>query len=742
MSDAEERHYLARVLARIHQQQAGEGEGARRAGEELANLRRWWTDEATREATQFLDRAQNLPLLEGLEAEAAHRARRLRQLSLESRHPYFGRVDFREDSPSADAGPETFYVGLGGVWDETGHTLVVDWRTPVAGLYYDAEPGRAQFTGPDGAVVGDVMLKRQYRIEHGALVGFFDTVLHIGDELLSRAMAMRGGARMPSIVATIQREQNLAIRDVRHSALTVTGPAGSGKTAVALQRLAYLLYHRPGLHAADILFLVPTRVFADYVSDVLPELGEENPRYATWEDLVVPWFPVQPFERRASLLEEWFLGRVARVRRCSVEVKGRPEFVAVLDEMMAGLADSPPPFRTLRWEGVVVAGAEEMARWWRDDFGSRPVFSRLGLIVDRLEEKVDRLVRQVTARVRADLVDSQTMPGDDSLRRAVQRRVAEGQRRIAAEVAEGGMIDWRALYRRLYEDGAALLVPLIGSRAAAEVAEDAAVRLAAGPWPFEDVPPLAYVRATLLRPRLPWRVRLAMIEEAHELTPCQTALLSRLLPDVPVTVVGDVAQALVPGLSCGVDLALPRWASREMGTVRLTKSYRSTPAIAALLRALRDGPKDLLGETVAWRAGEPIWAPEVEQVLPTALLGAVADKVRQAPSAGTVGVICASAVKAAAVTAALQRALSRPVSAVVDPNGAFPGGVMVLPVWMAAGLEFDTVVVVDPGELERQALYVAASRARHRLHLISAAPMPAWFPPESVWRERAGSGIR
>ncbi len=733
---------MSRVLGRIRREQASAGAGAARVGDELARLRRWWTDDEAREAIQLLDRAQNMPLLQGLEAEAGAHARRLRQLSLEARRPYFGRVCFQETEPERRGDTEAFYVGLGGIWDDEGEPLVIDWRTPMAGLYYDAEPGPAAFLGPDGRVAGTVAGKRQYQIERGALVGFFDTALHIGDDLLARAMAERGGARMPSIVATIQREQNRAIRDGAHRVLLVTGPAGSGKTAVALQRLAYLLYHRPKLSAADMLFLVPNRVFADYVSEVLPELGEDNPRYATWEDLVAPWLPAGSVESRAHLLDAWMSGQVGPVRLAGIRLRGRRAFVSLLDEWLGALAEEPPPFRDVTWEGTVVATGADMACWWQSRWADRPVAHRLGLIQEQLLERLRGAWRRVAARVRAELVEEQSELGDDGLAAAVQRRVKQGAEAVRALVANGGMVDWRALYQSLYRPHARwqAAARAVGGMDVREFLADAQRRLAQGPLPFEDVGPLAYVKASLLRPQLPWPVRLVMVEEAHELTVCQLAVLRRLMPAAPVTIVGDAEQALVPGLGWPADepLALP-WPEEDIGTVPLTKTYRSAPAIAAWCRRLASRGDAHPEPVMEWAAGEVSATPRLVQASEADWPLALARVVRQAPPDGTLAVICATAAEAQAVAAQLAEA-GQPCALLDNPAGRFPGGAMVVPLALAGGLEFDAVVVADVSAYEapaaRSALYVAASRARHRLAVVCRGDWPEWLPRE----DSAGGG--
>jgi DNA helicase-2/ATP-dependent DNA helicase PcrA len=228
-----------------------------------------------------------------------------------------------------------------------------------------------------------------------------------------------------------------------------------------------------------------------------------------------------------------------------------------------------------------------------------------------------------------------------------------------------------------------------------------------------------------------------MVEEAHELTACQLAVFHRLVPDVPVTMVGDSQQALVPGLSWSPEPALP-WPADDVGRVVLTKSYRSAPAIAAWCRLLVAESSGPPAAAVEWPAGigrgavaAPTWVPSS----PDAWADALVREVRRAPNEATVGVICATSAEARTVADHLGPAVGRPVTLVDHAAAEFPGGVMVVPVALAGGLEFDAVVVADvsayPGADTRHALYVAASRARHRLALVWRGAWPAWIPREA-----------
>ena len=189
--------------------------------------------------------------------------------------PYFGRVDFVYEG---DEEPETFYIGIANFSKEAGKIpLVYDWRAPVSGLFYDYDKGEAYYDAPGGRMEGEIVSKWQYKIRGGKLIYAFESDVKIDDEVLGRELGSNSDVKLKNIISTIQKEQNAIIRNTKDKILVIQGAAGSGKTSVALHRIAYLLYHdRQNLKSSNVLILSPNSVFSDYISHILPELGEEN----------------------------------------------------------------------------------------------------------------------------------------------------------------------------------------------------------------------------------------------------------------------------------------------------------------------------------------------------------------------------------------------------------------------------------------------------------------------------------
>lgn len=196
--------------------------------------------------------------------------------------PYFARMDFKEDGIE---NVEKCYIGISNLINEDFDFIIYDWRAPISSMFYDYEIGNAYYKCPDGIINGKISMKRQYKISNGKIDYMFDSNIKIDDEVLQDILSKSSDNKMKAIVTTIQREQNKAIRNEKYKNLIVQGPAGSGKTSVALHRIAYLLYkHRDIITAKNIVIFSPNNIFNDYISNVLPQLGEDNMLQTTFKE--------------------------------------------------------------------------------------------------------------------------------------------------------------------------------------------------------------------------------------------------------------------------------------------------------------------------------------------------------------------------------------------------------------------------------------------------------------------------
>ncbi len=295
--------------------------------------------------------------------------------------PFFGRVDFRFEGEEE---PEPFYIGIGNFAERAGMTpLIYDWRAPVSGLFYDYDKGPASYEAPSGMICGDIEAKWQYKIRGGKMIYGFESDVKIDDEILKQELGSSGDAQLKSIVRTIQKEQNEIIRNTKDRILVIQGAAGSGKTSIALHRIAYLLYHdRKNLKSSNVLILSPNSVFADYISHILPELGEENIREMSFD-----LFAYKELRETAADCEDRYdhLERMMRFPDKGAEErfqwKQSADFVGEVEGFLALEEDSLMEFRDVEFRGMRLS-EEEIIRLFYDKFYETPILRRLDAVME------------------------------------------------------------------------------------------------------------------------------------------------------------------------------------------------------------------------------------------------------------------------------------------------------------------------------------------------------------------------
>ncbi|MEX2600652.1 MAG: UvrD-helicase domain-containing protein, partial [Balneolaceae bacterium] len=272
-TEADERAYLQEIIEKLENACQAVDENVSRTARELQEQKNYLYENKTgMDAAEkaSVKQAVNMQAISG-EAAVAYKKRLLKLMKT----PYFGRIDFEEKGSRQ---PSPVYVGIHSFFDEEeNENLIHDWRAPVSGMFYDYEPGEASFEAPSGTKEGRIIRKRQYRIRDGELEMMLESGLYIRDDVLQKELGRSANDKMKNIVATIQRDQNAVIRDETSPVLIIQGAAGSGKTSIALHRIAFLLYRfKDTISSRDIMIISPNSVFSDYISNVLPELGEEN----------------------------------------------------------------------------------------------------------------------------------------------------------------------------------------------------------------------------------------------------------------------------------------------------------------------------------------------------------------------------------------------------------------------------------------------------------------------------------
>jgi DNA helicase-2/ATP-dependent DNA helicase PcrA len=611
------------------------------------------------------------------------KAQKIKLLKL-MRSPYFGRFDFAR---SGDSDSEPIYIGVHHFRDEAERrTLVYDWRAPIASMFYDFETGPARYRAPAGEIEGLLTRKRQFRIRDGQLEFVLESAVNIVDDVLQEELSRASNDEgMKNIVATIQRDQNAIIRNDDAHTLIIQGVAGSGKTSIALHRIAYLLYRfKDTLSSDDILIISPNRVFADYIGNVLPELGEEQVPEIGMETLAAELLDHQYrfqsfFEQTAQLLEkndEAFKERIT--------AKAAPDFLRQIDRYAEELEKRS--FEAVEWRtGRKIVPDWFLAEVWQKHRGI-PLTERVARVVAATEQ-------QIGIHYNHDLeVDERR-----SLREAIRGMV----RKITLRQAYQDLFEW--------------------------LEQPALFKPAGGKLEYADVFPLIYLKMRLEGVANPYsRVKHLLIDEMQDYTPVQYAVLGRLFT-CRKTVLGDATQSVNPYTSSNAEQI--RLSLQSATSVKLTKSYRSTWEIMQFALAISPNPE----LEAMKRYGE---APQVLVCKrPAQMIAGIVDEITafNAASDHSLAIIAKTQKQAARLHKSLAEA-GREARLLDGDSTGFSTGVIVCTAHLAKGLEFDRVIVADAGagnyltEMDRNLLYVACTRAMHRLTLFAVGAPAAWLP--------------
>ena len=593
--------------------------------------------------------------------------------------PFFGRVDFRYDG---DEEAETFYIGIGNLSESAGSLpLVYDWRAPVSGLFYDYDKGPASYEAPSGIFEGEVTSKWQYKIRKGKMLYEFESDVKIDDEILGAELGSNGEVQLKNIVRTIQKEQNEIIRNTKDKIMVIQGAAGSGKTSVALHRIAYLLYHdRENLKSSNVLILSPNGVFADYISHILPELGEENIREMSFDLFAYRELKdiVGDCEDRYDQIEHTVLN--PKIQDICRE-KQSPEFVSKLDGFVLRLEDELMNFRDVEYRGCTLS-EKEIIDLFYFKFLDVPLLSRMHSVAEYFIDQVE------TLRDR-DLSDEEREEVMECFRSMYETR------------------DCYVLYSRFLEKEGYRPLPHCQI-------EKRRLR-------YEDVYPVLYLKYTLYQCRNHHGIKHVVVDEMQDYSWIQYLLIHKMFP-CRMTILGDKAQTMEDETQ-DVLKFLPKIFGKDIRKIVMNRSYRNTMEVAQYANHLT-GIEDMElferhGESVDERTFS-----STEEALETVL-----EKwLNRREEFETEALIFLTEREAEHAFLYIEKRLKEIAPEAENQlcymnrdSQSFKKGLTVTTFYLAKGLEFDQVFGIFEEDresgLQCQAKYITATRALHELHM-------------------------
>lgn len=658
--------------------------------------------------------------------------------------PYFGRIDIQD--PDEDT-PESLYIGTSSFINDQDEFMVYDWRAPISSIYYNGTLGPVKYETPMGEQKTELTKKRQFKIKDGVIQHMFDTNETVGDDILQSVLGEHSDAYMKNIVATIQQEQNTIIRDTKSDLLLVQGVAGSGKTSAILQRIAFLLYHsRTKLSADQIVLFSPNLLFSNYISEVLPSLGERNMR-----QVILAEFFAQRLQ--GMTIETLFDRYESSAKLSPEELRLRqqmedPEIMSLVKKYADSLRPDDLKFSDL------VLGAETIftASQIRDIYAGLPqalhAGQKLASVRRQLQKMLEKYIRQeARAKWAVDEVSSLTSEEYHDLmgKHEILQDIEDVENYLAQKIVRRKVEPiFDAIYNNFFLDFYAQYQDFLRQNKA-EAEQHFAANLEYHRISLSDCAPLLYLRDLLTDLGRNHGIKHLFIDEMQDYTLPQLIYLKYVFPNAKLTLLGDSEQALFNAMQAPrqfLDRLHRYLGGKNPRIIQLKKSYRSTQEITDFMRELLPDGDQIQSFTRHGSLPKII----VSQGHEDGFEALEKELTAKAAASGLVALIAKDQDQAEELYSRLHGSISCPLHLLKRTDRSLPTeGVIILPIYLAKGLEFDDVVAFDIsaasyGPDDAGILYTICSRAMHALTLIAcgqASPLLKQVDPKRYTIQRS-----
>ncbi len=625
--------------------------------------------------------------------------KKLKELTILKESPYFGRVTFNDLEFDQK---DTLYVGRFGVTPEGSYEpVIVDWRAPVASLFYHGSLGEASYTSPDGPIKCDIEGRRQIIVKKGELKGVFDSAIDVKDDILQMVLSNNSSDKLKDVIMTIQQEQDEIIRKERTSNIVVNGVAGSGKTTIALHRVAYLLYNYRKELEDKVLILGPNGIFMEYISQVLPSLGEVGVKQETFAS-----FALKEMDSELYIMSfDKYLEKILSEDKEFIEdakYKNSYEIIKDLDNLVKEMDKDYFHVEDVKYFGDLVISKEEIEEMFNKHYEYMPLFRRSEkikrIILSKIKDKRDEKVWELNEELRKEkekltpeelLIEENNLEFRRKLRiREIVKEVMDSRAKLDSWISREDVLD---IYDRFN-----------GNKKE---------------YTINDLAPILYLAIKLEGKKATKDYRHVVIDEAQDYSPLQFKVVRELTGTKYFTVVGDVNQRLIKYSDLAPMMELGKiFDDVNQEIYNLNKSYRSTYEIMEYANKYLD--EDRIIPIV--RHGKPV--EEIEFHNNEELSESIIESLKEFSNEGLESIAIITRDKEELEK--VYNLISNKVHLVKFDNEdvLYKGGNVIIPSYFAKGLEFDGVIIVDNGsskdENEDLIKYIMSTRALHRLKEI------------------------
>lgn len=577
-------------------------------------------------------------------------------------NPYFGSIIFQEKNKE----PQNIYIGMTHLRDKNSlDNIIFDWRSPICSLFYDYEVGECEYEAPIGIIKGNLNKKRQYNIKSGKLIRMFDNSLSISDDVLQEVLEKESSEKMENIVNTIQKEQNQIIRGNEKRNLVIQGVAGSGKTSVALHRIAYLLYKIENLNSRNVLIFSPNDVFTEYISNVLPEIGEENTLQTTFSDYLK--YQITEYKDVESFSD--FIARYYTYSESNPELikyKQSDEIIKDIEHYVKDLENNAKFLRNIIENDVYEYSKEYLNEMMKDRYSTIPLMTRVTEMANKLAES-NYKGKRTRAKVYIRLLNE----------------------------SSNFKKDYKTIYKEFF----------MSNRCKIKLSESEINSFVnKKKLNYEDALLFAYMKGLLKGFHYEPNILQVVIDEAQDYNKLQYKIISKIFKKANFTILGDINQTINPyykydNLNILIDILKGNY-------LELNKSYRSSTEIIEYTNNLLN-----LKNVSAIRSkdGKPIVYRNIDYDISNDL-NYLKTKYK------SIAIITKDDLEASNLYDKLKDSFD--ITKIDSKTGTFTRELIVIPTYMSKGLEFDSVIVYDSKSYKKEEinlLYVACTRAQHEL---------------------------